>query len=47
MYKLQKEKLITIIDLIKDCLKDDSFTVDEKIKFIDMEYELLKMLVIL
>jgi len=23
MYKLQKEKLINIIDLIKDCLKDN------------------------
>ncbi len=47
MYKMQKEKLIAIIDLIKDCLKDNNFTTEEKIKFIDMEYELLNMLIVL
>lgn len=47
MYQKQQKRLITIIDLIKECLQDENFTTDEKMKFINMECDLLQMLSVL
>lgn len=43
MYKEQKQRLTTILNLLGECLKDENFTSEEKAKIFQMVSELLAM----
>lgn len=44
MYKEQKIRLKTILELLGECLKDENFTNNEKTKIFEIITELLAML---
>ena len=46
-YKEQKQKLVKILDCIRECLTDSNFTNEEKAKFFEMASEILAMLMCL